>query len=149
MLLTQISLHSSIADKRCEEGWRFYGESCYYREGKKKALKSWEKAQKFCESKQANLVTVNDADEQKFLGQILGKKGSWCGLNKKDNKNDFEWVSGEESAYTNWAPNQPSSSGKKHCVHLRFAGHKNKWVMEKCAKKRRFTCEKGRLGMHS
>ena len=145
MLLTQISLNSSIADERCDEGWRFYGESCYYREDKKKALKSWEKAQEICESKQANLVTVNDADEQKFLGQILGKKGSWCGLSNKDNKNDFEWVSGEESEYTYWAPKQPNISTKKRCVHMLWRPHKHKWVMQKCAKRRRFTCEKRRL----
>ncbi|KAL9968790.1 hypothetical protein ACROYT_G020915 [Oculina patagonica] len=131
-----------MLDNRCEYGWHFYGGNCYFREGRKKARASWEKAQEICETKQANLVTVNDANEQKFLEGILGKRGSWCGLNNKDNQKELKWVSGEESDFTTWAPNQPRKSKKRRCVHIQVASDNHKWVMQKCAKKYRFTCEK-------
>lgn len=139
----------SFTDERCEDGWNFYGGNCYFREDRKTARTSWEKAQKICETKQANLVTVNDANEQKFLDGILGKRGSWCGLNNKDNQNELKWVSGEKSDYTNWAPNQPSKSKKKRCVHIQVASENHKWEMQKCAMKARFTCEKGRFRIYN
>ena len=134
-----------LTDKRCDTGWSFYGGNCYFREGSKKASTSWEKAQEICENRQANLVTVNDANEQKFLSSILGGQGSWCGLNNKDDAKVFKWVSGEESKYTNWASNQPRKSKKARCVHIQWSRHQHKWVMEKCATKARFTCEKGKF----
>ncbi len=138
-----------LADNRCEYGWHFYGGNCYFREGRKKARASWEKAQEICETRQANLVTVNDANEQKFLEGILGKRGSWCGLNNKDNQKELKWVSGEESDFTTWAPNQPRKSKKRRCVHIQVASDNHKWVMQKCAKKYRFTCEKGKSGVNN
>lgn len=133
-----------LTDKRCDNGWSFYGGNCYFREDRNEARTSWEKAQEICESKQANLITVNDANEQKFLSGVLGKKGSWCGLNNKDNAKVFKWVSGEESEYTYWAPEQPRTSKKARCVHMQLA-RQHKWVMLKCARKARFTCEKGKF----
>ena len=149
MLLTQISFYSSFADERCEKGWVFYGGSCYYREGRKKAMTSWDDAQKFCASNQANLVTVNDADEQNFLSGLVKGKGSWNGLNNKDDENVLEWVSGEDSKYTYWAPNEPVKSKTKRCVHMNMARHNLKWKMEGCLTKKRFTCEKGRFAICS
>ena len=149
VLSTKTSSCLSFADDRCEKGWAFYGGSCYYREARRKAMKSWENAQKFCESNQANLVTVNDANEQKFLTSLVDGKGSWNGLNNKDDKNVLEWVSGEDSRYTYWAPNEPRKSKKKRCVHMHQAGQELKWKMERCSKKKRFICEKGRLRISS
>ncbi|KAL9968803.1 hypothetical protein ACROYT_G020931 [Oculina patagonica] len=128
--------------ERCDQGWNFYGGNCYFREDSKAAMTTWEMAQKICETKQANLVTVNDASEQKFLEGILGERGSWCGLNNKDNQKELKWVSGEKSDYTNWAPNQPSKSNRRRCVHIQVASDNHKWVMQRCTRQFRFTCEK-------
>ncbi|KAJ7388752.1 Cartilage intermediate layer protein [Desmophyllum pertusum] len=133
-----------LAGERCEKGWRLYGGNCYFRENNKR--ETWQGAQDVCAKKQANLVTVNDADEQKFVAGIVGNRGSWCGLNNQDNKNEFKWVSGEQSGYTLWAPKEPSKSKKKRCAHILSAKKDNKWEMSKCASKYRFICEKGRCG---
>ena len=90
----------------------------------------------------ANLVTVNDANEQKFLERLLGKYGSWCGLNNIKNLNVFEWVSGEKSNYKNWAPNQPVKDVNMRCGKIRFT-EGQKWITHECLKKHRYTCEKG------
>ncbi|XP_078375573.1 cartilage intermediate layer protein 1-like [Oculina patagonica] len=146
-LLLVLALCSGFAvlraqGERCDQGWNFYGGNCYFREDSKAAMTTWEMAQKICETKQANLVTVNDASEQKFLEGILGERGSWCGLNNKDNQKELKWVSGEKSDYTNWAPNQPSKSNRRRCVHIQVASDNHKWVMQRCTRQFRFTCEK-------
>ncbi|KAJ7388757.1 chromatin-modulating protein mrc1 [Desmophyllum pertusum] len=133
--------------ERCEKGWRLYGGNCYFRKNNKR--ETWQGAQDVCAKQQANLVTVNDAHEQKFVAGIVGKRGSWCGLNNQDNKNEFKWVSGEQSGYTLWATNQPSKSSKKRCAHILSANKGNKWKMSKCANKFRFICEKGRSGIYN
>ena len=103
---------------------------------------SWQDAQSDCQSKQANLITVNDPNEQTFLNGLLGERGSWLGLNNQENLNVLEWVSGEQSSYTNWAPNEPSIDINKRCAKIqRTLGHK--WQMLSCGLKYRYTCEKG------
>ncbi|KAL9964238.1 hypothetical protein ACROYT_G027851 [Oculina patagonica] len=118
---------------RYEERWHYYGGI--------KHTASWQDAQSVCKSKQANLVTVNDENEMNFLGDILGARGSWCGLNNWDNMTAFEWVSGEQSDYTNWAVKQPRKNIKKRCVHILFEAQVYKWEMSKCDSIFRYTCE--------
>ena len=105
-------------------------------------MASWTDAQSVCQSKQANLVTVNDANEQKFLESLLGNHGSWLGLNNRRDLNVYEWVSGEQSSYTNWLSNPPAKDVNKRCAKIQeYTGHK--WEMVNCDKKYRYTCEKG------
>ena len=133
----------SFVGERCEKGWHYYGGSCYFGENRIKHA-SWADAQSVCRSKQANLVTVNDEDEMNFLSDILGTRGSWCGLNNQANATTFEWVSGEQSDYTYWALKEPLKSTKKRCVHILTETLGNKWEMSNCDRKYRYTCEKGR-----
>ena len=79
-------------------------------------------------------------DEQNFLSTILGKKGSWCGLNKQNGV--LEWISGEQTSFTYWAPNEPKNKKEKRCVHISEAKN-HKWRVKKCGPKHRYTCEKG------
>jgi len=107
---------------------------------------SWRASQAVCQSQQANLVTVNDDNEQKFLESILEKNGSWCGLNNIKNLSVLEWVSGEKSGYTNWAPNQPVKDVNKRCAKIQFT-EGQKWIMRNCRKKHKYTCEKGQSSL--
>ena len=125
-------------DDRCEEGWKYSDGSCYLRVKKKE---SWNKAQSDCEEKNSNLVTLNNMDEQEFVvSGLLEKKGSWCGLNKLNKT--FTWISGEQSDFTYWEPNEPKKNRNKLCVHI-SESKEYKWHMAKCASKHRYTCEKG------
>ena len=81
-------------------------------------------------------------DEQNFLASVLGNKGSWCGLNKQNGV--FEWISGEQSNFTYWAAKEPKQRKRRLCVHVSYR-KSHKWRMANCAKKRRYTCEKGLL----
>ncbi len=70
--------------------------------------KTWENAQAEAEALGGNLVTVNNADEEKWLKQTFGKEGLWIGISDKAVEGQFQWASGEAVTYTNWAPGQPN-----------------------------------------
>ncbi|MBD2028280.1 Calx-beta domain-containing protein [Leptolyngbya sp. FACHB-711] len=74
------------------------------------ALGTWGAAQAEAQSYQGNLVTVNDAAEQTFLAGLFAGQNRWIGYNDAGVEGTFQWVSGENSAYTNWAANQPDNN---------------------------------------
>ena len=78
--------------------------------------KTWTEAQAEAESLGGNLVTINSAAEEAWLKETFGRsKRFWIGLNDVDTEGQFEWVSGEELDYINWAPNEPNNSkGRQH-----------------------------------
>ena len=146
--MCMLTCYNYVSDNGCEKGWKYYGGSCYFREGRKGFKLSWRDAQAACKSKKANLVTVNDANEQKFLESILGNFGSWLGLNDIKKFSVFEWVSGEKSNYRNWATNQPPKKDEnKHCGKIQFS-QGQKWEMRDCRKRYKYTCEKGKSSMY-
>lgn len=105
--------------------------------------KTFTDAQANCESKQANLVTVNDIHEQEFLKAFMGNAGGWNGLNSQNSTNNtFEWVSGEKVNFTYWIKGHPNT--KKHCVHM-YKDKNFKWHSRVCSTKRKSVCEKGLL----
>ena len=66
----------SFEGDHCEEGWDYYGDSCYFQENGTKYRASWQDAQSVCKSKRANLVTMNDENEMNFLDDILAARES-------------------------------------------------------------------------
>ena len=129
-----------IADRSCEQDWSYYHRSCYFRDVDSKTFTD---AQANCESKQANLVTVNDIHEQEFLKTFMGNAGGWNGLNSQNSTNNtFEWVSGEKVNFTYWRKGHPNT--KYHCVHM-YEDKNFKWQARACSTKHKSVCEKGLL----
>ena len=118
-----------------------FRKSCYLRVNTRV---TWSLAQKMCEEKEANLVTVNNEDEMNFLGSIMNDKGSWNGLHFKANSEDAIWSSGENSEYRNWATAGPKRISKLPlCVQMVETLRGLKWRRFRCSIKYRFICEKG------
>ena len=70
---------------------------------------SWEEAQAEAVSLGGNLVTINDAAEEAWLQETFGdSERLWIGLTDRDREGEFEWVSGENSSYRNWAAGEPN-----------------------------------------
>ena len=74
---------------------------------------TWEEAQAEAESYGGNLVTINDAAENKWLLDTFGVNNDWLwiGFTDQNQEGQFEWISGQEVTYTNWAPGQPYDDG--------------------------------------
>ena len=132
-----------VVDRSCEQDWEYYDGSCYFHEGN---IKTFSAAQANCELKQANLVTVNNINEHKFLSVLMGRYGAWNGLNSLNDTEVFEWISGEKGNFTNWLPGQPNK--RYHCIHMLQKGE-HKWRTKACSSTLRSICEKkGRLGLN-
>ncbi|MEM7594737.1 MAG: DUF4347 domain-containing protein, partial [Cyanobacteria bacterium P01_A01_bin.83] len=70
---------------------------------------SWSQAQAEAESLGGNLVTINNAAEETWLKQTFSStERLWIGLTDRNQEGNFQWVSGENSSYRNWAAGEPN-----------------------------------------
>ena len=63
---------------------------------------------------------------------ILGAEWTWIGLNDINDEGTFTWVDGTDVNYTNWAADQPASTGgaaTQDCVHY---WKYNQWADRDC-----------------
>ncbi len=75
---------------------------------------TWTNAQAQAVAAGGNLVTINDAAEQAWLGSTFGSNQSfWIGLTDSEQygttEGNFKWVSGQPITYTNWWPGEPNN----------------------------------------
>lgn len=66
---------------------------------------SWLSAKDTCEIQGGHLVTISNANENRFVQQILERHelhSVWIGLSKEQSEADWVWVTNEPVAYTNW-----------------------------------------------
>ena len=96
-------------DNATYNGSRYYNGSLYLLSDNL----TWADAQAQAESYDANLVTINDAAENQWLVDNFDPQNNWLwtGLTDQTQEGQFEWASGQEVTYTNWAPGQPHDSG--------------------------------------
>ena len=72
---------------------------------------SWTEAQAEAVAAGGNLVTINDAEEQKWLLDVFGNSELfWIGVTDQETEGVWKWASGEEVTYTNWTPNEPNNA---------------------------------------
>ena len=83
---------------------------------------------------EGDLVTIDDANEQKWLWDKFGmnglgldggqEEGFWIGLTDAGSEGNFQWVSGAPLNYTKWWPGEPSNSfsGEDYVMWNHVAG---------------------------
>ena len=80
----------------------------------------WTDARRACESRGGHLVTIEDADEEDFIENLVEDKGSlyhyWLGATDEDSEGDWRWVTGEAVpmkednwGFEKWCGNQPNN----------------------------------------
>ena len=71
---------------------------------------TWSEAEKQCEEQGGHLVTITSEGEQNFINSLINSDSCvWIG-GKRNTKNVWVWVTGEEWKYENWAPGEPNNS---------------------------------------
>ena len=81
---------------------------------------TWEEAEANANSLGGHLVSINDADENRWLhstfeigAQKVDKKstwtGFWSGLTDKESEGSWKWINGEEVEYLNWGHDEPNA----------------------------------------
>ncbi|XP_072925649.1 uncharacterized protein [Hemitrygon akajei] len=85
-------LHQSDNQPRCPTQWTLFRNSCYRFS---LATSTWVEALRQCESVDAHLVVINNAEEQDFLTRNLQNR-YWIGLSDTASEGDWRWVDGTD-----------------------------------------------------
>ncbi|XP_023185916.1 C-type lectin domain family 4 member C-like [Xiphophorus maculatus] len=85
----------------CQTGWTFFNESCYFLS---KISLTWDQSRLFCQFKSADLVIINNLQEQKFIYDNLNSN-CWLGLYKSGN--DWYWVDNRIDTLRFWRLSDP------------------------------------------
>ena len=89
---------------------------------------TWEEAQAEAEELGGNLLTINDVIEKQWVSQTFGTSQQyWIGLNDQAEEGQFNWVSGADSAYRNWQPDQPSNSNDEDYTVINGSTGDSRW----------------------
>jgi hypothetical protein len=75
------------------------------------ARSSWTDAQAEAVAAGGNLVTINDAEEQKWLIDVFGSSELfWIGLTDEQTEGVWKWSSGDNVSFTYWSRNEPNNA---------------------------------------
>ncbi|XP_041857542.1 perlucin-like [Melanotaenia boesemani] len=135
---------NKLKEKTCPAGWRMSTFSCYLLSTKSG---SWDQGREDCRGRGADLVVIDNDEEQKFLSAFV-KGNCWIGLSDKETEGTWKWVDGTTLTLKNWDTNQPDnggSSGKwgeEDCVQLTDS-NRTIWNDFNCEKPMQWICEKG------
>ncbi|XP_039661652.1 C-type lectin domain family 4 member E-like [Perca fluviatilis] len=81
-------LKTRMKEKLCPDGWTRSGCSCYF---KSEERKYWFESTSDCKKRGADLVVINNEEEQKFVAE-LSKDGEFCiGLLQRLSQKGLEW----------------------------------------------------------
>ncbi|KAI7814747.1 putative CD209 antigen-like [Triplophysa rosa] len=104
------------------EGWIFYQFHFYYMSSEPK---SWTESRLYCRDRGADLIIINNREEQDFVKNTFNKT-VWIGLSDSDEEGGWKWVDGSTLTTSFWASNEPNSYlGNEDCVvtYLRWADY--------------------------
>ncbi|MCI9596283.1 MAG: hypothetical protein HFE75_03095 [Firmicutes bacterium] len=94
---------------------------------------SWTEAKKQCESLGGHLVTISSQGEMDAIVSMFGKRplnAYWIGLFRKNANAEWQWVTGENVGYTNWANGEPNNGqgAGECCVHMYAKQHRTNYT---------------------
>ncbi|XP_067253223.1 C-type lectin domain family 4 member M-like [Chanodichthys erythropterus] len=114
------------------DGWKCYQSSLYYISTD---TKTWTESRKDCMKKGADLIIINNREEQK---SFKTDTGVWIGLTDSDVENSWKWVDGTNMTSGFWASGEPSMGKEEDCVVLYPQG----WYDHPCNNDFKRICER-------
>ena len=89
---------------------------------------TWEEAQAEAVRRGGNLVTINDAAEDRWLSDTFNRNENfWMGISDRNQEGVFAWASGEAVDYTNWAAGEPDDYAGTQDYGVINYGAANQW----------------------
>ncbi|XP_038153366.1 CD209 antigen-like protein A [Cyprinodon tularosa] len=121
--------------KTCPTGWNKFSCSCYFLSTKSG---SWDEGRKDCITRGADLVVINDKDEQDFISSFANE-AAWIGLIDKETEGSWKWVDGTSMTLSFWGDDQPDNwKGDEDCGQY----INKRWNDLSCAASLKWICEK-------
>uniref|UniRef100_A0A672K2Z2 CD209 antigen-like protein C n=1 Tax=Sinocyclocheilus grahami TaxID=75366 RepID=A0A672K2Z2_SINGR len=130
-LVLQYLLHRIV-----KNGWTYYQSSLYFISSE---TKSWTESRRYCTERAADLIIINNREEQ----NISGVAKVWIGLTDIEVEGRWKWVDGSTLTSRFWASGQPNNyKGKEEdCALIHSPG----WADFPCNDKHKWICEKSVL----
>ncbi|XP_067290135.1 CD209 antigen-like protein E [Pseudorasbora parva] len=123
--------------------WTFYQSSFYY---KSNEMKSWTESRRYCTARRADLIIINNKEEQDFVKNISDGTSVWIGLTDRDVEGRWKWVDGSSLNSSFWASGEPNGGSSENCVlavvHDRRWTHLLGWIDDPCDRAFQWICEK-------
>ncbi|XP_073672070.1 uncharacterized protein [Paramisgurnus dabryanus] len=86
-------------------GWIYYQSSLYFISTEKK---SWSESRSYCRERGADLIIINNKDEQDFIKKA-GMQNIWIGLSDSEVEGRWKWVDNSTLTSGFWAPGEPNN----------------------------------------
>ncbi|XP_030267392.1 CD209 antigen-like protein E [Sparus aurata] len=133
-------LKDKIEGMRCPDGWTRFGCSCYFRPNEKR---TWDESRTDCWSKGADLVVINNKDENKFVIELNNMNGEfWIGLKTEwstGSRYEWKWVDGSPLTETFWAARQPAATQGWYTA---YSNQQGQWRQSDYGNTKYYICEK-------
>ncbi|XP_067417521.1 low affinity immunoglobulin epsilon Fc receptor-like [Emydura macquarii macquarii] len=111
----------------CPAGWLPNAGNCYYFST---VRKNWSYAKQACKDQCAQLIIIENQQEQEFLTKNSNGKNYWIGLNDINKEGTFKWIDDSSVSYSNWNKGEPNNHpSDEDCVHMYGYG---KWNDASC-----------------
>uniref|UniRef100_A0A8C1BGA5 C-type lectin domain-containing protein n=1 Tax=Cyprinus carpio carpio TaxID=630221 RepID=A0A8C1BGA5_CYPCA len=135
----QLKSERNELQKRLADGWKYYQSSLYFISSEKK---NWTESRRYCRERAADLIIINNTEEQDFVKIISGGSDLfWIGLTDIEVEDRWKWVDGSNMTLPGfWGSTEPNSyQGKEEdCAINRSSGwadfscdYMSKWICEK------------------
>ncbi|XP_016104320.1 C-type lectin domain family 4 member C-like [Sinocyclocheilus grahami] len=77
-------------------GWKCHQSSLYFISSE---TKKWTESRKYCTNKGADLIIINNKEEQDFVKNISGDAKVWIGLTDQSVEGRWKWVDGSNVTF--------------------------------------------------
>ncbi|XP_030268404.1 CD209 antigen-like protein E [Sparus aurata] len=133
-------LNDKIEGKRCPDGWTRFGCSCYFRSNQ---METWYQSRTDCWNKGADLVVINNKDENNFVSELNNMNGeSWIGLQTEStgrNRYEWKWVDGSPLTETFRGSGLPAATSSYYAA---FCNQQGQWRHSGYYAEKYYICEK-------
>ncbi|XP_067396465.1 C-type lectin domain family 4 member G-like [Emydura macquarii macquarii] len=127
-ILDAIQKGNDSACSICPAGWLLNAGNCYYFST---VHQYWSYAKQACKDQGAQLIIIENQQEQDFLTKNSNGKNYWIGLNDINKEGTFKWIDDSSVSYSNWNQGEPNDAGSgEDCVNM---GGDGKWKDASCA----------------
>ena len=106
---------------------------------------SYAEASYECDKIGGYVVTIDDADEQSYIENIIYESSMniWLGLDRND-YGGFEWVDNSPLDYTKWGPGEPNNADNiEDCVEMYY--YTKDWNDVSCYSAAGYICKKQKM----
>ncbi|KAK3522926.1 hypothetical protein QTP86_009722 [Hemibagrus guttatus] len=119
--------------------WRYFNSRIYYISTEPQ---DWTESRQDCIKRGADLVIINNKEEQEFITKQLGSSWAWIGLSDRDTEGMWKWVDGTKLTTEYWNKGEPNNVGDEDCAEISGNPEKKGWNDYSCFNKKIWICEK-------